>query len=144
MSSATNAMADGVAELMAFFGLGPEDLLQARANLAGQGMAANGAGAGREDKSISAPRLRRWRMPAPLAVETASMSDIGSPAIRPGPAPISPACGSMLLGPPRDEALLKKTFATNEVYHLAANDAGHNAFFGAAALGGSEHDRRQR
>ena len=43
----------------------------------------------------------------------------------------------MLLGPPRDEAMLKKTFVANEVYHLAANDAGHNAFFGAAALGGS-------
>jgi hypothetical protein len=32
--------------------------------------------------------------------------------------------------------MLKKTFATNEVYHLAASDAGHNAFFGATALGG--------
>jgi hypothetical protein len=50
--------------------------------------------------------------------------------------PELPGVRIYVLGPPRDETMLKKTFATNEVYHLASNDAGYSAVFGAAALNG--------
>src|SRR5271165_2340713 len=136
MSPATNAMADGVAELMAFFGLGPEDLLQARAKLAGQGMGANGAGAagGRKHLGATAQAMENARA---LGGRNGEHVRYWKPGDTPWSSPNLPGVRIYALGPPRDEALLKKTFATNEVYHLAANDAGHNAFFGAAALGGS-------
>src|SRR5215471_1091491 len=44
MSPVTGAMAAGICELMAFFGLGNQDLVQAKSNLARQGLAANGVG----------------------------------------------------------------------------------------------------
>jgi len=47
-----------------------------------------------------------------------------------------PGVSIYILGPPRDETWLKKTFATDEVYHLAASDSAHTAFFGAAGLSG--------
>jgi len=43
------------------------------------------------------------------------------------------------LGPPRDEALLRKTFARDAVYHLAGGgDCGAAALFGAAGLRGDQ------
>ena len=42
-----------------------------------------------------------------------------------------------VLGPPRDEKLLKRTFANDAVYHLAGDDDGAAAMFGAAGLSGS-------
>ena len=57
---------------------------------------------------------------------------------KPGDPPWSektlPGVRIYVLGPPRDEALLKKTFATDEVYGLAIGDAANAAFFGAAGL----------
>ena len=40
-----------------------------------------------------------------------------------------------VLGPPPNESLLKRTFATDEVYHLACDDGPDQAFFLAAPLG---------
>ncbi len=135
MSPATSAMADGVIELMAFFGLGPEDLKQARANLAGQGMAANGAGGGQKHLGATAQAMENA---CALGGRNREHVRYWKPGDTPWSSPDLPGVRIYALGPPRDEAMLKKTFATNEVYHLAASDAGHNAFFGAAALGGSD------
>jgi hypothetical protein len=135
MAPATNAIADGVAELMAFFGLGPEDLLLARANLAGPGMAANGAGGGQKHLGATAQAMENARA---LGGRNGEHVRYWKPGDTPWSSPDLPGVRIYALGPPRDEALLKKTFAADEVYKLAANDAGHNAFFGAAALGGSD------
>ncbi|MGA8759993.1 MAG: hypothetical protein WB611_27480 [Stellaceae bacterium] len=138
MSSQTKTMADGVAELMAFFGLGPEELLQARANLASQGMAANGAanGGGQGQKHLGATAQAMENARA-LGGRNGEHVRYWKPGDTPWTSPDLPGVRIYALGPPREEALLKKTFVADEVYHLAANDEGHNAFFGAAALGGS-------
>jgi hypothetical protein len=44
-----------------------------------------------------------------------------------------------VLGPPRDEKLLKKTFAADEVYHLAGADALDDAFFLSSPAGTISH-----
>ncbi len=131
MSSVTK----GVAELMSFFGLGPEDLEQSGVNLANQGMAANGSG-GRRQKHLGATAQAMENARA-LGGKNGEHVRYWKPADMPWVSPDLPGVRIYALGPPRDEALLKKTFATNEVYHLAASDAGYNAFFGAAALDGS-------
>jgi hypothetical protein len=129
MSPATKDMANGVTELMAFFGLGPEDLAQARANL-GQGMAANGGGKHLGATAQAMENARALGGPNGEHVRYWKPSDV------PWVSDKLPGVRIYALGPPRDEALLKKTFATNEVYHLAASDAGYKAFFGAAGLDG--------
>jgi beta-lactamase superfamily II metal-dependent hydrolase len=57
---------------------------------------------------------------------------------KPGDPPWSdktlPGVRIYVLGPPRDEALLKKTFATDQVYGLAIGDAANATFFAAAGL----------
>jgi hypothetical protein len=134
ISPATSAMADGVIELMAFFGLGPEDLLQARANLAGQGMAANAAGGGQKHLGATAQAMENARA---LGGRNGEHIRYWKPGDTPWSSADLPGVRIYALGPPRDEEMLKKTFVANEVYHLAASDAGNNAFFGAAALGSS-------
>ena len=137
----TKAMADGVTELMAFFGLGPEDLQQARANLAGQGMAANGAanGGSQGQKHLGATAQAMENARA-LGGRNGEHVRYWKPGDTPWTSADLPGVRIYVLGPPRDEAMLKKTFVASEVYHLAASDAGHNAFFGAAALGGGAAD----
>jgi hypothetical protein len=58
---------------------------------------------------------------------------------RPGEAPITfadvPDIRVWVLGPPRDEKLLRRTFISDEVYHLAPNDSEDEAFFLAQGLG---------
>jgi hypothetical protein len=135
VSQATSAMAAGVGELMAFFGLGPEDLQQARANLAGQGMAANAAGRGPKHLGATAQAMENARA---LGGKKGECVRYWKPGETPWSSNDLPGVRIYALGPPRDEAMLKKTFAADEVYHLAASDAGHNAFFGAAALGGGD------
>jgi hypothetical protein len=135
MSPVTSAMVAKVGELMAFFGLGPEDLQQARAHLAGQGMAANRANGGRKHLGATAQAMENARA---LGGEKGERVRYWKPDETPWSSPDLPGVRIYALGPPRDEAMLKKTFATNEVYHLAASDAGHNAFFGAAALGSGD------
>ena len=64
------------------------------------------------------------------------------PSDPPWTSPDLPGVRIYVLGPPRDATLLKRTFATNEVYHLAASDAGHSVFFGAvgrSGLGAAAH-----
>jgi Metallo-beta-lactamase superfamily len=132
MSPATTRMANGVAELMAFFGLGPEDLAQARANPPRQGMAANGSAGGRQRHlGATAQAMENARA---LGGQNGEHVRYWKPADPPWVSPDLPGVRIYALGPPHDEAMLKKTFATNEVYHLAASDAGYTAFFGAAAL----------
>ena len=57
---------------------------------------------------------------------------------KPGDPPWSdetlPGVRIYVLGPPRDETLLKKTFATDEVYGLAIGQAANAAFFAAAGM----------
>jgi hypothetical protein len=141
MSPPTKVMADGVTELMAFFGLGREDLLQARANLAGQGMAANGAGRGQKHLGATAQAMENARA---LGGKNGERVRYWKPGETPWSSPDLPGVRIYALGPPRDEALLKKTFATNEVYHLAASDAGHNAFFRRCGAGRRRCNRRWR
>ena len=57
-----------------------------------------------------------------------------TPSDVPWTSPDLPGVRIYALGPPRDEALLKKTFASNEVYHLATGEAENTAFFGAATV----------
>ncbi len=133
MSPTTSAMVAGIGELMTFFGLGPEDLRQARADPAGQGMAANGRGGGQKHLGATTQAMENARA---LGGKNGARVRYRKPGEPPWSSPDLPGVRIYALGPPRDEALLKKTFATNEVYHLAASEAGHNAFFGAAALGG--------
>jgi hypothetical protein len=137
----TKAMADRVSELMAFFGLGPEDLQQARANLAGQGMAANGAASGgsQGQKHLGATAQAMENARA-LGGRNGEHVRYWKPGDTPWTSADLPGVRIYVLGPPRDEEMLKKTFVASEVYHLAARDAGHNAFFGAAALGGGAAD----
>jgi hypothetical protein len=135
MSAATSAMANGITELMSFFGLGAEDLLRAPANLAGQGMAANGAGRAKKHLGATAQAMENARA---LGGRNGERVRYWKPGDMPWSSPNLPGVRIYALGPPRDEAMLKKTFATNEVYHLAASDAAQNAFFGATAMGGSD------
>jgi hypothetical protein len=126
---------------MAFFGLGPEDLQQARANLAGQGMAANGAASGgsQGQKHLGATAQAMENARA-LGGRNGEHVRYWKPGDTPWTSADLPGVRIYVLGPPRDEEMLKKTFVASEVYHLAASDAGHNAFFGAAALGGGAAD----
>jgi hypothetical protein len=132
ISPETSAMASGIGGLMAFFGLGPKDLTQARANLAVQGMAANGTGRGQKHLGATAQAIENARA---LGGKSGEHVRYWKPGETPWSSSDLPGVRIYAVGPPRDEALLKKTFAADEVYKLAASDAGHNAFFGAAALG---------
>jgi hypothetical protein len=99
MSPATSAMTDGVTELMAFFGLGPEDLVQARANLAGQGMAANGAGGGQKHLGATAQAMENARA---LGGRNGEHVRYWKPGDTPWSSPDLPGVRIYALGPPRD------------------------------------------
>jgi hypothetical protein len=129
MSPATNH----AAELMAFFGLGPDDLQTVKP--AGLGMAANGSGNGRpKHLGATAQAMENARA---LGGRKGEHVRYLKPDDMPWASSDLPGVRIYALGPPRDEKLLKKTFATDEVYHLAPSDAGQSAFFGAAALNGA-------
>jgi hypothetical protein len=133
LSPATGQMADGLADLIGFFGLEKGDLAGARDHLAGQGMAANGSAGGPRHPGATARAMENARA---LGGPNGERVRYWKPSDAPWTDPDLPGVRIYALGPPRDESLLKKTFATNEVYHLAASDAGNTAFFGAAGLGG--------
>jgi hypothetical protein len=135
MSEATSRTADGVAALIeSFFGLKQEDFAQARDHLTGQGMAAHGGAGG------------PVRHPGATARAMENARALGGPNgehihyWKPGDPPWTnedlPGVSIYVLGPSRDEALLKKTFAKDEVYQLAASGAAGAAFFGATGLNG--------
>src|SRR6266478_1344354 len=134
VSAATSQMADSLAELLGFFGLEQQDLAQARNHLAGEGMAAGG-GAGGQARHPGAT-ARAMENARALGGKNGERVRYWKPSDPPWTSPDLPGLRIYALGPPRDETLLKKTFATNEVYHLAASDAGNSAFFGAAGLSG--------
>src|SRR6266404_1096965 len=124
MTPATSDLANGVAELIgSFFGLDQQDFIRARDHLAGPGMAAANGAAARAMENARAlggaegKRVRYW-----------------NPSDAPWTSPDLPGVRIYALGPPRDERLLKKTFASDEVYHLAATETASTAFFGAAGL----------
>jgi hypothetical protein len=123
ISPAISAMAGGVGELMTFFGLGPQDLLQAGTNLAGQGMAANEPRGGQKHLGATAQAMENARA---LGGRNGERVRYWKPGDTPWSSPDLPGVRIYALGPPRDEALLKRTFATD--------DTGHNAFFSAAGL----------
>jgi hypothetical protein len=137
MTPATSDMVNGMAEMIGgFFGLEKEDLSRTRDHLAGQGMAAaNGPANGANGQARHPGATAR-------AMENArALGGVDGKRVRywnPGGAPWTsadlPGVRIYALGPPRDEQLLKKTFASDEVYHLAASETATTAFFGAAGL----------
>jgi hypothetical protein len=62
---------------------------------------------------------------------------------RPGEKPWTtgdlPGIRIWVLGPPQNDALLEKTFAADEVYHLASDDGSDRAFFLASFFGSGTH-----
>ena len=134
MTPATSAMAKGVAELIGgFFGLEQEDFSSARNHLTGPGMAdgANKANGQARHPGATARAMENARA---LGGTDAKRVRYWKPSDVPWTHPDLPGVRIYALGPPRDEGLLKKTFASNEVYHLAASEAANSAFFGAAGL----------
>jgi hypothetical protein len=130
-----SAVTEGVAELMAFFGVGANEFRDAPAKVDGLGVAANGSGNGRS-KHLGATAQAMENARA-LGGPKGEHVRYWKPSDAPWSSPDLPGVRIYALGPPRDEALLKKTFAANEVYHLASSDAGSSAVFGAAALNGA-------
>jgi hypothetical protein len=96
----------GVAELMAFFGLSSDDLRQAPVNLAGLGMAANGSGDGRpKHLGATAQAMENARA---LGGRNGEHVRYLKPGDMPWTSSDLPGVRIYALGPPRDEALLKK------------------------------------
>src|SRR6266446_6182637 len=115
MTPATSDLANGVSELIgSFFGLEQQDFTRARDHLAATARAMENA---RALGGTDGKRVRYW-----------------DPSAAPWTSPDLPGVRIYVLGPPRDEQLLKKTFASDEVYHLAAHETASTAFFGAAGL----------
>lgn len=122
-----SAAAEGVAALLGgFFGI--EDFAVAASGTAGPAMAATAGAAhvgataramqnARALGGANGQRVRYWR-----------------PGDRPWSDKTLPGVRMYVLGPPRDEALLKKTFATDEVYGLAISQAANAGFFAAAGM----------
>jgi hypothetical protein len=137
MTPATREVAKGVADLVGgFFGLEQEDFARARDHLAAPGAAAargtgNGANGGARHLGATARAMENARA---LGGADGRRVRYWTPSDAPWTSPDLPGVRIYALGPPRDEALLKKTFASNEVYHLAAGEAENTAFFGAAGL----------
>jgi hypothetical protein len=135
---ATSDLAGGVAELIgSFFGLDQEDFARAGDHLAGQSMAAangpaNGANGQARHLGATARAMENARALGGADGKRVRYLD---PADAPWTNPDLPGVRIYTLGPPRDERLLKKTFASDEVYHLAASETAGTAFFGAAGLG---------
>lgn len=117
--------AESVAILLGgFFGI--EDFAAAASAAAGTAMVGGAAHVGATAQAMqnarslggaNAQHVRYWKPGDP------PWSDKTLPGVR-----------IYILGPPRDEALLKKTFATDEVYGLATGDAANAAFFTAAGM----------
>jgi hypothetical protein len=138
MTPATGDMAAGMAGLIGFFGLEPDDFAQARDHLARQGMAAAGGAANGANGQARHPGATARAMENARALGGANGKRVRycDPAVAPWASADLPGIRIYVLGPPRDETLLKKTFASNEVYQLAASEAANTAFFGAAGLNG--------
>jgi hypothetical protein len=130
MTEATGRMADDVAELVGgFFGIA--DFAQARAPDDGQAMAA-AVGGTTPHLGATARAMQNARA---LGGDDGRRVRYWQPGDMPWTSADVPGVRIYALGPPRDETLLKKTFATDAVYHLAAGDVGYTAFFGATGLG---------
>jgi hypothetical protein len=137
MTPATSDLANGMAELIgSFFGLDQQDFIRARDHLAGPGLAAaNGSanGANGQARHLGAT-ARAMENARALGGTDGKRVRYWNPSDAPWTSPDLPGVRIYALGPPRDEGLLKKTFASDEVYHLAANETPSTAFFGAAGL----------
>jgi len=137
MTPATSELTNGVADLIGgFFGLEQKDFAQARGHLTGQGVAAvnepgNGADGGARHPGATARAMENARA---LGGTDGKRVRYWDPGDAPWTSPDLPGVRIYALGPPRDESLLKKTFMSDEVYHLAASQAANTAFFGAAGL----------
>jgi hypothetical protein len=133
MSEATSRMANGVAALIeGFFGLPQANFAQARNYLAGRGMAARG-GAGGQMRHPGAT-ARAMENARALGGENGERLHYWKPGDPPWTSDDLPGVSIYVLGPPRDESLLKKTFVKDEVYELAASEAANTVFFSAAGL----------
>jgi len=127
----TNEAVEGVAMMVGgFFGI--EDFAAAASAAAGPGVAAAGGPAhigataramqnARALGGADGQRVRYWKPGDP------PWADKTLPGVR-----------IYVLGPPRDETLLKKTFAADEVYGLAISEAANAGFFGAAGMAGAD------
>jgi len=137
ITPATSDLANGVSELIgSFFGMEQQDFTRARAHLAGQSMAvadgpANGANGQARHPGATARAMENARALGGADGKRVRYCD---PSAAPWTSQDLPGVRIYALGPPRDERLLKKTFASDEVYHLAANETTSTAFFGAAGL----------
>jgi beta-lactamase superfamily II metal-dependent hydrolase len=126
---------ESVATLLGgFFGI--EDFAVAALSVAGPAMAAVGGAThvgataqamqnARALGGANGRRVRYWKPGDP------PWSDKTLPGVR-----------IYVLGPPRDETLLKKTFARDEVYGLAISQAANAAFFAAAGMADYDNPAR--
>jgi hypothetical protein len=112
-----------------------QDFTWARDHLAGQSIAADGPADGANGHARH-PGATARAMENARALGGADGKRVRycDPSAAPWTSPDLPSVRIYALGPPRDERLLKKTFASDEVYHLAANETTSTAFFGAAGL----------
>jgi hypothetical protein len=137
ITPATSDLANGVSELIgSFFGMEQQDFTRARDHLAGQSMAAADGPANSANGQARHPGATARAMENARALGGADGKRVRycDPSAAPWTSPDLPSVRIYTLGPPRDERLLKKTFASDEVYHLAANETTSAAFFGAAGL----------
>jgi hypothetical protein len=112
--------------LGSFFGI--EDFAAAGSAIAGPAMAAAGGAA---HVGATAQAMQSARA---LGGASGQRVHYWKPGDPPWSDKTLPGVGIYVLGPPRDEALLKKTFATDEVYGLAIGQAANAVFFSAAGM----------
>jgi hypothetical protein len=138
MTTATGQLANAVSELIGFFGLEQKDFDQARDQLRRQGMAVAGNSASAANGQARHPGATARAMENARALGGANGKRVRycDPTDTPWTSADLPGVRIYVLGPPRDETLLKKTFASKEVYELAGETA-MTAFFGAAGLNGA-------
>jgi hypothetical protein len=124
---AASEAAESVATLLSgFFGI--EDFAVAVSATVGPAMAAQGGAA---HIGATAQAMQNARALGGANGQRVHYWKPGDPAWRDE---TLPGVRIYVLGPPRDEALLKKTFATDEVYGLAISEAANAAFFAAGGM----------
>ena len=144
MTPATSDLANGVSELIgSFFGLEQQDFIRARDHLAGQSMAAaNGAanGANGQARHLGAT-ARAMENARALGGTDGKRVRYWDPSAAPWTSPDLPGVRIYVLGPPRDEQLLKKNLCERRgVPSGGARDGEHSIFW----CSGPRHCRSRR
>lgn len=116
MGLGAEPVAEGLGALLAFFGLDPD----------------GGAGFGARGGDGPAARRSPTRVALDKARALVRTPRYWSPGDPPWTSEAVPGLRVFALGPPRDEAMLRKTSGAAELYHLAGEHGSDAALFGAA------------